>query len=143
MPIIKCPECQKDISDKAPQCPNCGCPASQWSGAPEEEAVVCPKCGSHQITAGQRGWTVTTGLLGSSATYITCLKCGFKWSAAETEKYNRQFQAEREKADRLRRMTPEERMQYENQNFTKFFVIGFIIFIVLVIAFACDSSLIK
>lgn len=26
MAMIKCPECQKDISDKAVSCPNCGCP---------------------------------------------------------------------------------------------------------------------
>ncbi len=26
MPIIKCPECQKEISNTAVNCPNCGCP---------------------------------------------------------------------------------------------------------------------
>ncbi len=26
MPMIKCPECGKEISDKAAACPNCGCP---------------------------------------------------------------------------------------------------------------------
>lgn len=26
MALIKCPECGKEISDKAPACPNCGCP---------------------------------------------------------------------------------------------------------------------
>lgn len=26
MALIKCPECQKEISDKAVSCPNCGCP---------------------------------------------------------------------------------------------------------------------
>lgn len=141
--VIKCPECQKDISDKAPQCPHCGCPASQWSDAPEEEAVVCPKCGSHQITAGQRGWTVTTGLLGSSETYITCLKCGFKWSAADTDRYTVQYKAEREKATELRSMTPEERVKRESQSFEKFMAIGFIIVFVLFIIFSCDLSLIK
>lgn len=28
MALIKCPECGKEISDKAPSCPNCGCPVS-------------------------------------------------------------------------------------------------------------------
>lgn len=28
MSLIKCPECGKDMSDKAPSCPNCGCPAA-------------------------------------------------------------------------------------------------------------------
>ena len=26
MALIKCPECSKEISDKANSCPNCGCP---------------------------------------------------------------------------------------------------------------------
>ncbi len=26
MAMIKCPECGKDVSDKAKSCPNCGCP---------------------------------------------------------------------------------------------------------------------
>ncbi len=29
MALIKCPECGKDISDKAVSCPNCGCPIGQ------------------------------------------------------------------------------------------------------------------
>ena len=28
MALIKCPECGKEISDKATSCPNCGCPVS-------------------------------------------------------------------------------------------------------------------
>lgn len=26
MPLIKCPDCGKEVSDKAPVCPNCGRP---------------------------------------------------------------------------------------------------------------------
>lgn len=29
MALIKCPECGKEFSDKAPACPNCGCPTSK------------------------------------------------------------------------------------------------------------------
>lgn len=29
MALIKCPECGKEISDKAHACPNCGCPLSE------------------------------------------------------------------------------------------------------------------
>lgn len=29
MALIKCPECGKDVSDKAIACPNCGCPLSE------------------------------------------------------------------------------------------------------------------
>lgn len=30
MALVKCPECGKEISDKATSCPNCGCPASEF-----------------------------------------------------------------------------------------------------------------
>lgn len=30
MTLIKCPECGKEISDKAPACPNCGCPKTEF-----------------------------------------------------------------------------------------------------------------
>lgn len=26
MPLVKCPTCEKDVSDKAPACPHCGEP---------------------------------------------------------------------------------------------------------------------
>lgn len=32
MAMIKCPECGKEISDKASSCPNCGCPMSTSVG---------------------------------------------------------------------------------------------------------------
>lgn len=31
MSMIKCPECGKEISDKAISCPNCGCPSNEYS----------------------------------------------------------------------------------------------------------------
>lgn len=33
MSMIKCAECGKEISDKAPSCPNCGCPTSSQNSA--------------------------------------------------------------------------------------------------------------
>ena len=30
MALIKCPECGKEISDKAGYCPYCGCPSTEW-----------------------------------------------------------------------------------------------------------------
>ena len=39
----------------------------------------CPKCGSTAITAGQRGYSIWTGFLGSSATVNRCSNCGHKW----------------------------------------------------------------
>lgn len=33
MAMMKCPECGKEISDKAEKCPSCGCPSSEWNDA--------------------------------------------------------------------------------------------------------------
>ena len=29
MALIKCPECEREISDKAEACPHCGCPTAK------------------------------------------------------------------------------------------------------------------
>ncbi len=41
--------------------------------------VKCPKCGSINITAGQRGYSLLTGFIGSGSTVNRCAKCGHKW----------------------------------------------------------------
>ena len=41
--------------------------------------VCCPKCGSESITAGQRGYSLLTGFLGSGKTVNRCVNCGYKW----------------------------------------------------------------
>lgn len=50
MSLINCPECGKEISDKAASCPNCGAAVKrkfcQHCGeAIDNDCVVCPKCG--------------------------------------------------------------------------------------------------
>lgn len=50
MAMIQCPECGKEISDKAASCPNCGAVVKkkfcQHCGeAIDNDCVVCPKCG--------------------------------------------------------------------------------------------------
>lgn len=37
MALIKCPECGREISDKAASCPNCGCPSSEFNRPPVPE----------------------------------------------------------------------------------------------------------
>lgn len=39
----------------------------------------CPRCGSTAITAGQRGFSLWTGFIGSSKTVNRCANCGYKW----------------------------------------------------------------
>ena len=45
----------------------------------EKNQVRCPKCGSTNITAGQRGYSLLTGFIGSGNTVNRCAKCGYKW----------------------------------------------------------------
>ena len=42
MAMIKCPECGKEVSDKAKNCPNCGTPI--------DTKVYCPSCGSSNVS---------------------------------------------------------------------------------------------
>lgn len=37
MALIRCPECGREISDKAASCPNCGCPSSEFNRPPVPE----------------------------------------------------------------------------------------------------------
>lgn len=45
----------------------------------EEERVKCPRCGSTNITTGQRGFKLTTGFIGSNKTVNRCGNCGYSW----------------------------------------------------------------
>lgn len=45
----------------------------------EAAKLICPRCGSSNITSGTRGFTVTTGFIGSGNYRNVCQKCGFKW----------------------------------------------------------------
>ena len=172
MALIKCPECGKDVSDKAPACIHCGYPLGQkestlynvvYKGFPSTRiqydkqvqmigslrqlmnlslseankiidnppqiiakdttmtnakwvmsslspyqcileivqststtagaintkidayvanggsTIICPHCGSNQVTVGQRGFSLLTGFLGSQKTTNRCGKCGWTW----------------------------------------------------------------
>lgn len=45
----------------------------------DESKPRCPKCGSTNITAGQRGYSFWTGFLGSNKTVNRCSNCGHTW----------------------------------------------------------------
>ena len=46
MALIKCPECNKEISDKATACSNCGFPLNEEIPKIENSGMnVCPRCG--------------------------------------------------------------------------------------------------
>jgi RNA polymerase subunit RPABC4/transcription elongation factor Spt4 len=67
MALVNCAECSKEISSLAPACPSCGAPQMATSGSkPTSEVprVVCPKCGSDQLTAKTRGFALGRALVG-------------------------------------------------------------------------------
>ncbi len=47
--------------------------------AEEASKPKCPRCGSTSITAGQRGYSLIWGFIGSGNTVNRCSKCGHKW----------------------------------------------------------------
>lgn len=88
-PFKICPSCGKELLVEQHNCYYCGFdnridlstpksqttqPASKASNIPK-----CPKCGSTAITAGQRGFKLTTGFIGSNKTVNRCANCGHTW----------------------------------------------------------------
>lgn len=45
----------------------------------ERNKPKCPKCGSTNITTGQKGYSFWTGFLGSNKTVNRCGSCGHTW----------------------------------------------------------------
>ena len=41
MPLVKCPDCRKEVSTSASSCPNCGRPMTQL--------IPCPNCRSTNV----------------------------------------------------------------------------------------------
>lgn len=98
MALMNCPECGKEISDKAVSCPSCGCPINQQSSNSDEEYLCCPKCHSKELHSEHKGFSggkalagviltggigLLAGTIGSKNVQITCLKCGKKFKAGE------------------------------------------------------------
>ena len=77
MAIIKCPECGKEVSNKARSCPNCG--------APIDKKTYCPKCGSSDVSlisaASKVASVAMWGIFAANKVKSTykCNKCGFKF----------------------------------------------------------------
>lgn len=58
MALIKCPECGREISDKAIACPNCGCPISSDEIQRRKNHLIKKMAAKH---------------------YVPCIKCG-EWN---------------------------------------------------------------
>ena len=50
----------------------------------DDSEIHCPKCGSTQVHADQRGWSIATGFIGSGKVVLTCLKCGYRFRPGQT-----------------------------------------------------------
>ncbi|MFZ2644395.1 MAG: zinc-ribbon domain-containing protein [Verrucomicrobiia bacterium] len=73
MPLITCPDCNKEISDAAPTCPQCGKPMISTVET-VMTGIQCPSCGSFDYkkkkhTTGA-GWGLFFG--GIVAAFFTC-----------------------------------------------------------------------
>ncbi len=53
--------------------------AKQKAEEEEKNTIRCPRCGSTQITTGQRGYSLFSGFLGSNKTVNRCANCGYSW----------------------------------------------------------------
>ena len=42
-------------------------------------SIICPRCKSHQVTTGSRGYSLITGFIGSNKTVNRCGRCGYTW----------------------------------------------------------------
>ena len=110
MSLINCPECGKEISDRASSCPNCGYPIcvsednntanTNQNQQLQEEYLVCPYCNSKELHAEQKGFSggkaiagglllggvgLLAGAVGSKDVMITCLKCGKSFKAGQAK----------------------------------------------------------
>jgi DNA-directed RNA polymerase subunit RPC12/RpoP len=83
-----------------------------------EDSIKCPKCGSTQLSANKKGWTMTTGMIGSSKILITCLKCGKQFKPGDDKE-----SVEKKKMQQAEAM--------KKPGFWIFFAILFISFILL------------
>lgn len=58
MALIKCPECGSQISDKAPVCPNCGCPAELFQKRTIEDNQTAAEVKQDNSKNNHIGWYV-------------------------------------------------------------------------------------
>ena len=82
MAIIKCPECGRQISDKAPTCPNCGveiagkiikCPHCGEIYFSSQE--MCPNC--HEIASAGYRILTTVASYGFNGNFGSCWSSSF------------------------------------------------------------------
>lgn len=121
MALIRCSECEKEVSDKASNCPNCGNPINASGGIPkkidqknnylnDKNSLHCPKCDSTDYISIKKGFSgkqavagavltgfigILAGAIGSSNVLIKCLKCGYQYKAGDYDKEKKALQQQK------------------------------------------------
>lgn len=93
MSLIKCPECNNNVSEYADKCPNCGCPIDKIKEKEfthNDEKISCPLC----HTTREKSKLISN--------QNKCVVCGYNFdmSKSETENYIKKAQ-ERESINKL------------------------------------------
>jgi ribosomal protein S27E len=105
MALVRCGSCGQDESSYSEHCHFCGAAIASLTGgeagAPTTKptyvpqgTVRCPKCGSEQVGAGNKGFGLGKaaaglvllgplgllgGVVGSKKIVVSCLNCGHQW----------------------------------------------------------------
>ena len=90
--LLKCPECNNDVSEYADKCPNCGCPINKIKVdiLTDREKISCPLC---HTTREKNKLTTNEN---------KCVVCGYDFSMTQTETQNYiQNAKERERTNKL------------------------------------------
>lgn len=84
---IRCNNCGKltILFEKSPDATNNRARAEEFAARDKyyedfKNGKICPKCGSYNISIGQRGYSILTGFLGSNQTMNRCGSCGYRWN---------------------------------------------------------------
>lgn len=79
MALIKCPECGKELSDKATSCPNCGVPLNNQKfcvhcgSKIDKDCVVCPQCGKQvqELTGNDKNIIINNSAVANASNSYT------------------------------------------------------------------------
>ncbi len=127
MALIKCPECNREISDQAISCPNCGMPIKRPSlesvKREDKDLLHCPKCKSAKLHIAKKGFSggkalagaiavggigILAGTIGSQDIDVICLECGYRFNPIKDQK-------EKQKSERrIREQKLNEELMQEN-----------------------------